>query len=224
MFVTRVRPLGKLLPLPFRSTTEKVSYRARFVCPPFKSNFPETVRRRCKCNDRSIVSPKPGVFSPRTDEVISFGARLPVNGNLASTGEGSVVPLWKGRKRRVKRGEERFRRTYVRWPDVLRAKIESVVSRRDIVIETLKQISAVKKKRKRRIWSSFLQQKKHLQKREEERGRRGARTRQRECRTSRSQRVGTCTSFGHAKMVGRWILKISRAQKKLVHLISGASF
>lgn len=29
---------------------------------------------------------------------------------------------------------------------------------------------------------------------------------------------------GHAKMVGRWILKISRAQKKLVHLISGASF
>ena len=146
MFVTRVRPLGKLLPP--RSTTEKVSYRARFVCPPFKSNFPETVRRRCKCNDRSIVSPKPGVFSPRTDEVISFGARLPVNGNLASTGEGSVVPLWKGRKRRVKRGEERFRRTYVRWPDVLRAKIESVVSRRDIVIETLKQISAVKKKGK----------------------------------------------------------------------------
>lgn len=47
----------------------------------------------------------------------------------------------------MKRGEERFRRTYVRWPDVLRAKIESVVSR-DIVIETVKQISAVKKKGK----------------------------------------------------------------------------
>lgn len=64
-----------------------------------------------------------------------------------------------------------------------------------------------------------------------ERGRKEERSRmrQRGCRTSRSQRVGTCDVYilwqvARTRENGRWILKISRAQKKLVHLISGASF
>lgn len=55
------------------------------------------------------------------------------------------------------------------------------------------------------------------------------RTRQRGCCANRSQRVGTCDGYilwqvARTRENGRWILKISRAQKKLVHLISGASF
>lgn len=49
------------------------------------------------------------------------------------------------------------------------------------------------------------------------------------CCANRSQRVGTCDGYilwqvARTRENGRWILKISRAQKKLVHLISGASF
>lgn len=68
-----------------------------------------------------------------------------------------------------------------------------------------------------------------VQEREEERKEERSRTRQRGCCANRSQRVGTCDGYilwqvARTRENGRWILKISRAQKKLVHLISGASF